>query len=542
MSTTAFSPVTLLIGSHSTLAPLWHALRTSEPKANVIGCLMPPGELPTSQKPPAFLGQFSQLEKIVTERDVRRVLITLPLDQVDHVRSLGDRLDKLGVAWRFLPTLADQLAGQTDTLIHKLAAERAQPRLVDPCAIDPVRLLDRRPAPLDERAIRQTVENRVVLITGSGGSIGSELARIVCRFNPSKLVLVERAENALFEIDRDIARLFPKQKRAAVLHDVTDGPRTLAVMMAQKPDVIFHAAAHKHVPMMEEHPSAAIENNFYGTRSIADAASKVGVDRFVMISTDKAVNPTSVMGASKRLAELYIQYLNARSETTFSMVRFGNVLGSACSVLPIWAKQLANGDPITITHPDMTRYFMTIPEAAGLVIQAAAYSGSGQVQRSEFRVQSSVGQAALPSAELRTQNAELPASSGGEVFLLDMGTPIRILDLARRFIQLQGLQPDADVPIVFTGIRPGEKLYEELAYDGEDMLPTPHRSIRLWRTTPPGPQRMKQIIARFDTLRQRRDDDGHLWQHATSEEIIDALRDAVPEMRRPVESPLRQTA
>jgi FlaA1/EpsC-like NDP-sugar epimerase len=296
---------------------------------------------------------------------------------------------------------------------------------------------------------------------------------------------------------------------------VTDAPRTLAVIMAQKPDVIFHAAAHKHVPMMEDHPSAAVENNFYGTRSIADAACKVGVGRFVMISTDKAVNPTSVMGATKRLAELYIQHLNRRCETIFSMVRFGNVLGSACSVLPIWGKQLTQGEPLTVTHPDMLRYFMTIPEAAGLVLQSAAYSGQGE--------------------ELKVARAE--------VFLLDMGKPIRIVDMARRFIIAQGLEPDVDVPIVFTGIRPGEKLYEELAYGSEGMLPTPHPSIRIWQTMPVTPARMKAIIAVFDCLRDRRAETDHLWQHATSEQIIEALRDAVPEMRRPAtETPLKISA
>jgi FlaA1/EpsC-like NDP-sugar epimerase len=338
-----------------------------------------------------------------------------------------------------------------------------------------------------------------VLLTGAGGSIGSELARIVARFGPARLVLVERGENALFEIDREIARLFPRLPRAAVLHDVTDGPRTLAVVMAQKPDVIFHAAAHKHVPMMEDHPSAAIENNFYGTRSIADAACRVGVGRFVMISTDKAVNPTSVMGATKRLAELYIQHLSSRCETVFSMVRFGNVLGSACSVLPIWAKQLAQGEALTVTDAQMTRYFMTIPEAAGLVLQSAAYAGGNDAA----------------------------------VFLLDMGKPIRIVDMARRFIRAQGLKPEVDVPIVFTGVRPGEKLFEELAYGSEDMLPTPHASIRIWRTTPPSPQRMKRILAAFDALRAKRCDHDHHWQHAGGDALIAALRDAVPEMQRP---------
>jgi FlaA1/EpsC-like NDP-sugar epimerase len=336
-----------------------------------------------------------------------------------------------------------------------------------------------------------------VLITGAGGSIGSELARIVARFVPSKLVLLERSENALFEIDRQIARMHPQMGRAAILHDVTNRTRTAAVVMSQKPAVIFHAAAHKHVPMMEDHPAEAVENNFFGTRSIADAAASNGVDRFVMISTDKAVNPSSVMGATKRLAELYIQHLNTRSDTNYSMVRFGNVLGSACSVLPIWSQQLSQGLPVTVTHPEMFRYFMTIPEAAGLVLQSAALS-----------------------------NAD--GQGGGEVFLLDMGEPIRILDLARRFVRLQGLEPDADVSIQFTGIRPGEKLFEELAYTGEDMIPTPHASVRIWRTTPPKASRMKQIIAEFDRLRGGGAD--HPWQNASREAIQAALRVAVPEM------------
>jgi len=505
---------TLLVGSAASVAQLSYALRAADPAAAIVGCLLPAEEAETN----GAIGDFTALESVVRSRGVERVLIALPMSMLAQTRSLTERLEKLDVTWRFMPTMEDLLAGGARGMLAEGNAE-AQARLDDAgrgvaarrrvlpgesCIIDPLQLLDRQPIPLDEQVIRQTIEDRVVLITGAGGSIGSELARIVARFNPSRLVLVERSENALFEIDREIARLFPKQPRAAVLHDVTDAPRTLAVIMAQKPNVIFHAAAHKHVPMMEGHPSAAVENNFYGTRSIADAACKVGVDRFVMISTDKAVNPTSVMGATKRLAELYIQYLNSRCETIFSMVRFGNVLGSACSVLPIWAKQLAQGDPLTVTHPDMTRYFMTIPEAAGLVLQSAAYSTGG---------------------------------AESAVFLLDMGRPIRIVDMARRFIGAQGLEPDIDVPIVFTGIRPGEKLFEELAYRSEGMLPTPHESIRIWQTTPPTPARMKRIISMFDELRARHSDRDHHWQHATSEQIIDALREAVPEMQRPAFAP-----
>jgi FlaA1/EpsC-like NDP-sugar epimerase len=358
-------------------------------------------------------------------------------------------------------------------------------------------LIGREPCQLDEQAIRRTISDRVVLITGAGGSIGSQLARIVAAFNPSRLVLVERSENALFEIDRELRSNFPGLSVAAMLHDVTHARRTEAVITAQKPNVIFHAAAHKHVPMMEDHPAEAVENNFYGTRSMADAAARNGVDRFVMISSDKAVNPSSVMGATKRLAELYIQYLNQRSDTLFSMVRFGNVLGSACSVIPIWSRQIAQGRPVTVTDRRMTRYFMTIPEAAGLVIQSAAFS----------------------------------EAADAAVFLLDMGEPVRIVDLARRFIKSMGLEPDRDVPIQFTGIRPGEKLFEELAYHGEDMLPTPHQSIGLWRCSPPEAKQMSRIIASFKDLRA---DDDHPWQTATHQSIISALRDAVPEM---VEAP-----
>jgi FlaA1/EpsC-like NDP-sugar epimerase len=238
--------------------------------------------------------------------------------------------------------------------------------------------------------------------------------------------------------------------------------------------------------MMEDHPREAVNNNFFGTRAIADAAAACRAERFVMISTDKAVNPTSVMGATKRMAELYVQHMDSRHQTVFTMVRFGNVLGSACSVIPIWSSQLINGGPITVTDPAMTRYFMTIPEAAALVLQAGC----------------------LPDV-------------GGQVLLLDMGQPLRIVELAERFIRLQGLEPQTDVPIVFTGARPGEKLFEELAYDSEDMIPTTHAAVRIWRTQPPQTDRIEKMIRQFGQLR----DTGQPMQ------ILEALRQAVPEMK-----------
>ncbi|HAI12162.1 MAG TPA: hypothetical protein DCM28_10695 [Phycisphaerales bacterium] len=436
------------------------------------------------------LGVIEDLAAYLTTHQPALALICLPSSQRAVMTQVTRILAQFEVTCRLIPTFEDQLTGKVRSQLVG-TSENNVPITQN---IDTVQLISREPRPLDERAIKLVIENKSVLLTGAGGSIGSELARIVCRFKPSKLILVERSENSLFEIDRRIAREFPDQQRRAVLHDITDPSHTLAMMTKHKPDVIFHAAAHKHVPMMEDHPSEAVENNFFGTRSVADAANAVGVGRFVMISSDKAVNPSSVMGATKRMAERYIQWLNSHSDTVYSMVRFGNVLGSACSVLPIWSNQLAQGGPLTVTHKDMTRYFMTIPEAAGLVIQSAAYA------------------------------------SGGEVFLLDMGQPINILELCKRFVRMHGMEPDIDMPIKITGIRPGEKLFEELAYDSEAMLPTPHASIRLWKTHPPMEAQMQQIIRAFDKLRDKHAASDHHWQHADSAAVLAAIRMAVPEM------------
>ncbi len=496
MNPTAPPQRVLLVGTAGALRQLQAGLAFGEDDAPaVLGRVLP--ELPAAaagDDRPEALGAFADLPRLLTERQPDAVLLSLPVAMATVARQLGELCDAAGVVWRYIPTLADQLAGRV------LVPVRSRQTL-DSAGLDLARLIDRPHRPLDDDAIRGVLEDRIVLITGAGGSIGSELARCVASFQPKRLILLERSENALFEIRRHLLRLFPKLDLRAILHDVTQSRRTLHVLEDVQPQVIFHAAAHKHVPMMEDHPAEAIENNFYGTRWLAEAADAVGADRFVMISSDKAVNPTSIMGATKRLAELFIQWLNERSATTFSMVRFGNVLGSACSVLPIWSQQLAQGLPVTVTDPRMTRYFMTIPEAAGLVIQSAAYAG------------------------------QLTGTRGGEVFVLDMGQPIRVLDLAERFIRAHGLEPGRDVPIQLTGIRPGEKLFEELKYDGEGMLPTPHQAIHLWRTTPPDTARMQQIIARFDRLRDPRQPTGHAWQHATEQALRAAIAAAVPEMQ-----------
>ena len=487
----------LLVGTRRTTDQLYHTLGALKPRPQVVGCvLLDPTDQATAPGC-RVLGGIDHLTQVVDSTRTDLALLSLPMSMPKRTAIVTDLLTHKGLTWRFMPTLEDQLAGLTPATSHNAKRDPTpQKQAVGEHArrIDLAQLIDRQPRPLDEAPIRDCLAGKVVLITGAGGSIGSELAQIVCRFNPEKLILVERAENALFQIDREIARRFPDQPRHAELHDVTHAAHTLDLVDRHQPHVIFHAAAHKHVPMMEDHPAAAIENNFYGTRSIADAAHTCGVQRFVMISTDKAVNPSSVMGASKRLAELYIQHENKLSPTIYSMVRFGNVLGSACSVLPIWSEQIAQGGPVTVTHPDMTRYFMTIPEAAGLVLQAGAYA------------------------------------KGGEVFLLDMGEPVNVMQLAERFIRQHGLVPDEDIHVAITGIRPGEKMFEVLAYDGEDMTPTPHPSIRIWESSPPDSARLQQIALTFDRLREKNGGHQHAWRGIGKDTLLNVLRNALPEM------------
>jgi len=437
-----------------------------------------------------ILGVAHQINEFVNPDEVDCVLISLPAAMSEAIAALRTSVRRLGVPDRFFPTIEDQLAG---------VGPRSQ------FEIDVADLIGRAPRPIDERAVAEVITGNTVLITGAGGSIGSELARRCAAFDPAELVLMERSENALFEIDRQIARLAPHLRRRALLHDVTDAPRTLALCREIRPQVIFHSAAHKHVPMMQDHPVEAIRNNFFGTVSIADAAAASGCERFVMISTDKAVNPTSTMGMTKRLAELYVQHMNQQSASLFRMVRFGNVLASSGSVLPTWAEQIRQGGPVTVTHPDMERYFMTIPEAASLVIQAAA----------------------------------LEDRKGGEVLLLDMGEPIRILDLAKRFIEAHGLEArvqedgiireaasgrsSGQISIVFTGIRPGEKLFEELACDGESMLPTTHPGIHIWTMTPPRAEQVREMVASLQRCCEQGDGPG-------AERLIRSL---VPELNEP---------
>jgi FlaA1/EpsC-like NDP-sugar epimerase len=437
-----------------------------------------------------ILGSLDQLEMLIEKHRPELALITLPASMNQLVVSIRTRLRKLGVPDRFMPTLEDQIEG---------VGPRTQ------FDIDPSELIDRTPRPIDEASIRSVIKDKIVLITGAGGSIGSELARVCCTFRPKRILLMDRSENALFEIDRQIARNHPELARKAILHDVVDVDGTRGLFQKHLPQVIFHAAAHKHVPMMEDHPGAAVDNNLFGTKSVADAAHATRAERFVMISTDKAVNPSSIMGATKRLAELYVQFVDREriSETSFSIVRFGNVLGSSGSVLETWAQQIAQGGPLTVTDERMTRYFMTIPEAASLVIQSAA---------------------------LFDETAD-----HGEVFLLDMGEPVHILDMAKRFIAMHGLEPvlssevnanmaSEHLKIVITGARPGEKLHESLAYDAEAMRPTRHCDINIWMLSPPDRRYIEDVLNRLNPN----------VRPTAPDLLADLIRGLIPEMASPI--------
>jgi FlaA1/EpsC-like NDP-sugar epimerase len=346
-------------------------------------------------------------------------------------------------------------------------------------------LLEREPIKLDTEKIRRQVSDKVVLVTGAAGSIGSEIVRQLTRFNPKKVILLDQAESPLYEIEMELLERKSGSKIEVVMGDIRNAERMDNMFRTFMPEVVYHAAAYKHVPMMENNPSEAIRTNVLGTKNMADLSVKYKVKDFVMVSTDKAVNPTNVMGASKRIAEIYIQSLNKASDTHFITTRFGNVLGSNGSVIPRFKKQIDKGGPITITHPDITRYFMTIPEACQLVLEAG-----------------SMGQ-------------------GGEIFIFDMGKSVKIVDLARKMIRLSGLTIDKDIQIVYTGLRPGEKLYEELLNDTENTLPTHHSQIMIAK------------VATYDVadVAKNIDELVALFDEQDNEKIVTKMKLIVPEFK-----------
>jgi len=375
------------------------------------------------------------LPDFLIRHSLDEIIIAMPSASGRRVREIVALLNKLHLRFEIVPSYEQMLTGKVRT------------SQVRPVEIQD--LLGRQPVNLSTDRIRSLVHEKVVLVTGSGGTIGGELCRQIAGHNPRQLVLIERSEYLLFTIEQELRATGLGSTIVPIVADILDPIRMEGVFERYRPDLVFHAAAHKHVPMMEHQPAEAFRNNTIGSRWIMELSMQHGVERCVMISTDKAINPTNVMGATKRMAELYMQSLQATGSTTkFMAVRFGNVLGSTGSVIPTFKKQIAAGGPITVTHPDVTRYFMTVNEAVGLVLQSA------------------------------TQG------EGGEIFVLDMGQPMKIVDLAKQLIELSGLEPDRDIEIQFTGLRPGEKLYEELNHASENLIATDHPKIMRFVSTP----------------------------------------------------------
>ena len=395
-------------------------------------------------------GATEDLPALVKKLDIDHVIISIAQASRSEFQKILRICQDIPIKVRTIPGLYELLQGNvTVSRIRNIEIED---------------LLGREAIALDPDRINGFLKNKMVMVTGAGGSIGSELVRQLAKCGVSKLILVERSEPAMFQIEQELANNYPELEVVASIADVCDSPRMENLFYRFKPQVVFHAAAHKHVPLMESNVSEALRNNVLGTRLVAEVAGRSGAEAFVLISSDKAVFPTSVMGATKRLAELVIQDMDGKYDTRFLAVRFGNVIGSNGSVIPIFREQIRRGGPVTVTHPEMKRYFMTIPEATQLVLQAGAIG------------------------------------NGGEILILDMGKPVKILDLARETIRLSGLRPDQDIKIEFTGIRPGEKLIEVLESDTERLLKTVHPKIFVGKIAAYPSDKVREMITSITDL------------------------------------------
>ncbi len=380
------------------------------------------------------LGMIDDLERIVDKKQAEEAVIAIPSLSGKEMRRMIRLCDDAGITCKTVPAISDILDGSVHVnQIREISIED---------------LLGREHIELNRELTREYLTGKRVLVTGAAGSIGSELCRQIMKMEPEQLILYERVENEVYRINMEFSQVFADRPYEMVLGDILDTQRLEWAMDTFKPQVVFHAAAYKHVPIMESHPLQAIKNNVQGTYNVARASILSGVDKFVLISTDKAVSPANVMGATKRVAELICQGMNGENRTKFIAVRFGNVLNSAGSVIPLFKEQIMKGGPVTVTHPEMTRYFMSIPEAAQLVMQAGAIG------------------------------------KGGEIFVLDMGEPVKITDLAQDMIRLMGLKVGDDIDIVYTGLRPGEKLHEELVAREEESLKTIHEKITMVKSPP----------------------------------------------------------
>ena len=420
-------------------------------------------------------GNRNDIVSVAKERNVDEIVIAIASIKEGVLKGIVEKCKEAKAQVKIMPGVAEMIDGKFS--INKIRN------------VDVEDLLGRESIKLDYDGISDYLKGKTVLVTGGGGSIGSELCRQIAKFNPKELIIFDIYENNAYEIQNELRRNYPNLNLTTLIGSVRDTVRLEEVYSTYKPEVVFHAAAHKHVPLMEDSPAEAIKNNVVGTFNVASLASDYNVERFVLISTDKAVNPTNVMGATKRMCEMIIQSLDKVSKTEFVAVRFGNVLGSNGSVVPLFKKQIANGGPVTLTHKDITRYFMTIPEASQLVLQAGAYA------------------------------------KGGEIFVLDMGEPVKIYDLAENLIKFSGFEPHKDIAIEVTGLRPGEKLYEELLMSEEGLTETKHKKIFIGK---PGDFDLGDVKDKIDEL---------LRVAISGNEVVlrERLKDFVPTYREPEE-------
>ena len=466
----------LIVGAGNAAGLILHEIfQKPKPKYNVVGLIDDNiAKLNCKMNGIKVVGNRNDIPAACKKYHAEEILIAVPSLEPGDKRQIINICNNTGLPVKILPAIAKMIAPQN--MLHSIRNVEIED------------LLERDTIQLNNSEIAGLVKDETVLVTGGGGSIGSELCRQIARYAPSELVVLDIYENSVYDLQQELKRTMPNLKVHAVIASIRDRQRIRQIFEQFRPKVVFHAAAHKHVPLMEDSPQEAIKNNVAGTLNLALTADECEVERFVMISTDKAVNPTNIMGATKRMCEMIIQAVNEKSKTNFVAVRFGNVLGSNGSAVPLFKKQIAEGGPVTVTHKEITRYFMTIPEAVQLVLQAASYA------------------------------------NGGEIFVLDMGEPVKIYDLAEKLIRLSGLEPNEDIKIKITGLRPGEKLYEELLMAEEGLTGTAHQKIFVAK---PSQFDMEKIVQSVEWLID-------IAEKRNNEEVKLALAKIVPTYRAEV--------